>query len=87
MHELIQLNLAIAYTENNNYDKAIQKYKNIIKINPNSIKAYLNLGNIYKNTLKYDDAIKVYKNALKIDSSNISIYNNLGIVFKIQKNF
>ena len=51
--------LGKAYESNDEYDKAIQTYKNAINISPNVISSYLNLANSYGIKKEYTKAINL----------------------------
>lgn len=66
------------------YDLGIQKYKTIIKINPNDVFAYINIAELYNFKKNYDEIIYYSKMGLKIDDKNTIIINNLivGLIYK-----
>jgi len=69
------------YYQTKNYDQAIQYYKRITFLYPNSIKAWNNLGICYVKIEDYPNAIQSFENAIKIDNQNLSLWNNLGKVY------
>ncbi len=52
-----QLNLGLFAVQSGQYDKAIERFKKIIRSNPNYAEAYLYLGQTYANTGKKKEAI------------------------------
>jgi len=65
------------YESQDRYDKAAEKYEEIIKLSPddiNSIEAYMKLGNIYRNEEQYNKAAEAYKAAVKIDPMNFDAF-------------
>jgi S1-C subfamily serine protease/Flp pilus assembly protein TadD len=64
-----------------NYMKAIEAYKQVIRIAPNNANTYYNLGNTYKSISLYKDAIEAYKQAIRINPDLADAYINLGIAY------
>jgi protein O-mannosyl-transferase len=60
-------NLAMAYAENNETDKAIEEYKNIISQSDIYPNVHHNLANAYKTQGKFALAEEEYKKAIKLD--------------------
>jgi tetratricopeptide (TPR) repeat protein len=58
--------MGVAYNELGKYQKAINAYKEAIKIKPDYHKAYDNMGVAYNGLGKYQKAIDAYKEAIKI---------------------
>lgn len=71
------------YFQRNEYDIAIEKYKQALKINPKDARANYNLGVAYykKGADFYKDAILSYKKAIEIDPKMTDAYFNLGVVY------
>jgi len=71
---------AIGFCNNKlgNYIKAIEAYKQAIRIDPNDAGAYNNLGLAYNSLGLYKDVIEAYKQAIRIDPDLVEPYNNLG---------
>lgn len=67
---LIHNAMGYAYFAQEQYDIAIRKYKEAIKINPEYVVALNNLGNVYEKKQLTAQALEVYESALKIDSEN-----------------
>ena len=49
------------------FEKAIQKYKTALRIEPNSAETHGNLGAAYASNGKFDEAISEFKEALNIN--------------------
>lgn len=79
-------NLGIAYAEKNKYDKAIEKFKKAIEINPSDPEFYFNLGMAYKKNDMLIQASLEFKNALKINESLYDIYLELAEIYEKQNN-
>ena len=62
------LNLGHSYSELKEYQKAIDAYKKVIKIDPNDYKAHNNMGDAYLKLKEYQEAIGAYKEVIKITS-------------------
>ncbi|EDS77617.1 conserved protein, tetratricopeptide repeat family protein [Clostridium botulinum C str. Eklund] len=64
--ELI-LDIALIYDEKEEYVKAAEKYKEILKIDKKDERAYYGLAIIYDNKQNYNEAINYYKKAIEIN--------------------
>ncbi|RQD75711.1 MAG: tetratricopeptide repeat protein [Halanaerobium sp. MSAO_Bac5] len=73
--------LAYAYRENKQSEKAIELYEEIIKISPTA-EDYLNLAKLYENNNNLDEAIKHYETALNREQVPPSIYLNLAKLYQ-----
>jgi len=69
------------------FDKAIICYEKILKINPNSARAYFNIAVMYDKLKSPKNAIKSYKNATKIKSDYADAHNNMGSAYKELNDF
>ncbi|MBN1349818.1 tetratricopeptide repeat protein [candidate division KSB1 bacterium] len=63
------------------YDKAIDAYKNALKLDPNFVPAAINLGNIYYEKGEREKARDLYLHALKLEPHNYKIFFNLGNLY------
>ncbi|MFX1257503.1 MAG: tetratricopeptide repeat protein [Promethearchaeota archaeon] len=63
------------------YQKAIDIYENLIKINSQNKEAWNNLGLFFFNLKEYQKAIECYKNALKKNSPNVEVLYKIGIAY------
>lgn len=70
--------------EKGQLNEAIEKYQNILKINPQSEDAYFNLGIAYARQRKWDEAEKNYREAIRIMPQYAEAHNNLGNVLASQ---
>ena len=64
------LELAKFYFLNRKFEKAVECFKKVLKLNPGNADAYYNLGLIYENQNDPDAAKKMYEKALDIDEDN-----------------
>ena len=69
------------------FDAAVESYKNVLAINPDSAVAYYNMGNALKDQGKFEEAIEAYNKAIVLNPDNADAHNNLGIAFKEQGKF
>jgi len=75
-------NLGNIYRELDDIKKSIECYQKAIKINPNSVPAYINLSISLSNNGDIMDAIHYCQKALNKDPKNILALNNLGKYFQ-----
>lgn len=61
------LDMAVFYDELGKEHLAIEKFKEVIDINPEDARAYYGLAMTFDNDMEYDDAIKLYKKAIELD--------------------
>ncbi|PWT96985.1 MAG: hypothetical protein C5B52_14735, partial [Bacteroidetes bacterium] len=70
------------------YDKAIELYREALKSSPGNPIANFNLGNALFRNKKYDEAVKVFEEATQHESPGIApgkIFYNKGVSFTAQK--
>jgi tetratricopeptide (TPR) repeat protein len=58
------------YYHGRNYDRAIDSYRQAIKLNPGFIEAYYWLGRVYFETGNYNQAIQNYRRVLELEPDN-----------------
>ena len=80
-------NLANAYKQNHNLEKAIEYYIKTININPNYRESYNNLGSTFFLKKQYGKAEKFYKLGLEVDSTYSKILINLGKLKAVQNKY
>lgn len=74
-------------------EKAIARYKILIKLNPLDASSYAALGRVYKiyamrhNKEKFNLSIKYFKKAQQIDKNSVIFYNGLGDVYFEMQDF
>tara|TARA_B100001175_G_scaffold286829_1_gene268840 strand:- start:42 stop:1631 length:1590 start_codon:yes stop_codon:yes gene_type:complete len=78
---------AINYHKNKKIDLAEKLYKEVIKKDPNHIRALNNLGIIFFSLKKFNKAIEVFEKAITIDVNYLSAHNNLGLLYKEIQNY
>ncbi|MFL6207301.1 MAG: tetratricopeptide repeat protein [Pyrinomonadaceae bacterium] len=69
------------YTRAREYDKAVDAYRQAIKLTPNLAAAHLGLGNVYNNMGRAADAVEPLKLAVRLDPDNASAHLNLSIAY------
>ncbi len=79
-------NLGVAYGDLNQPDKAIEAFREALRINPKHVNAWKNLGVAYGKLKQTDKAIEAYREALRINPEDADAWNNLGIDYYIQGN-
>jgi len=60
------------------FDAAINNFKQVLKVNPDFVDAYLNLGSVLKSQGNLKAAIEIYKQALKIKPDFAEALYNMG---------
>lgn len=74
---------ALFLQENGDYDRAIQDYTQILKINPRNKNAHYNLGYVHYTYLKvYSQAIKHYDDAIAVDPNYAEAYYSRGLCYE-----
>lgn len=68
-------------------EQAVQHFKEVTKLNPNSFTANVRLGNLLSEEGKTPEAIEYFRHALKIEPKNLSTLNNLAAVLIKQEKF
>ncbi|MDW8465181.1 MAG: tetratricopeptide repeat protein [Chloroherpetonaceae bacterium] len=63
------------------YSDAVDAFKKIAALKPNSRDAYRNIGNAYVKMKKFEEARDAYKKALAIDSMDVDAHYSLGICY------
>ena len=79
--------LALFYQENNEYNKAIEKYTTILQLDPKNKYAHYNLGYIHLVYLQvYNVAIKHFSDAIMCDPTYAEAYYNRGYSYELSGN-
>ena len=81
---IIYERIAWIYAKEKNFNKAIENYLQVIKINPRSYSSYNNLGNIMFVLNNIDKAIEFYKKSIEINPNQVDARINLGIAYYYQ---
>ena len=83
-NETLALEIAIEgekLIEKNNYQDAILKYDQAIKLNPNLAGAYHNRGYIYSDLKIYDKALENYNKAIQLEPNVALSYSSRGTIY------
>jgi len=78
----IQIDLGSAYMVNGDLDRALDKYHNVIHLNPNLFEPYYNCGTIYLRQRAYSKAVSAFIMSAKMKSSDPYVQNNLGVAYE-----
>lgn len=70
-----------AYGSSDMWKKAIESYKQAIRIKPDGAKIHFNLGVAYHSSKMCKEAIESYKQAIKIDPDYVDAHFNLGVAY------
>ena len=76
------LELGLKNHQENNLDKAVYYYDEVIKENKENIKANLYLGIVFAQQKKFIEAKTQFEKTLNYSPKNIDALNNLGLVYK-----
>lgn len=74
-------NLAAVLIDRGEYDEAISRLQEAIRVKPYDVAAIFNLGNAFYHSGQFDNAIAEYQDALRLDSGNLNLHLNLGNAF------
>ncbi|MFC1809454.1 tetratricopeptide repeat protein [Candidatus Omnitrophota bacterium] len=74
-------NKALSFESQGEAPKAIDAYKQAIRLNPTVKEAYNNLAAIYADLGIYDKAMLNYKKAVELDSGYSTAWYNLGMIY------
>lgn len=69
------------YIKNNDFDRAIKVFRQILLTDPTNKHAWLNLGVAYYHKKEYNKVIHAFTRALEFDPENITCWNNLGVAY------
>ncbi len=81
--EILLSKIANIYETIGNYNKAIQYYNKILKIEDN-VNIKVKLGNAYKSAGLSTNAILIFEDIIKKDSSNLLVINSLGKLYLLK---
>ncbi len=85
--ERFHFQLAISSHKNKQFQKALQEYQKVLKLNPSNNQAHNNLGLVYKDMGDLDRAATEYMQLIAIEPNNAKAYHNLGTIYYLQGRF
>lgn len=71
-----------AYSNNKEYEKALEAYKRAAGINSSQAGVYLGCGNAHQRMGEYEKALEAYAKALELDPEYVYAYNGRGNAYK-----
>ena len=71
-----------AYSNNKEYEKALEAYKRAAGINSSQAGAYLGCGNAHQRMGEYEKALEAYAKALELDPEYVYAYNGRGNAYQ-----
>jgi len=77
--------LGLVYAELNMEEKAIESFKEAIKINPRYAKAHNDLATVYGRIGEFDLALQEFNEAIRIDRDYADAYYNLAVIYEFLK--
>jgi len=72
---------AVDAQQRGDFSVAVENYRELLKIQPNSVPALANLGAALSHLGRFDEAVSEYRKALKLDTGNGAIRLNLALAF------
>jgi tetratricopeptide (TPR) repeat protein len=69
------------YAQTGEFEKAIEEYKSVLKMEPEHISAFTNLGVAYYSVGRLEDAIDQYEKAIEIAPEDADIHSNLAAAY------
>jgi tetratricopeptide (TPR) repeat protein len=79
------VNLGMAYRDQKQYQKAIECYEHILRVNPNQIKATFALANVYNDMGDFDRAVRMNEEVMKAYPNLEMPYVNIGNYYMLKK--
>ena len=73
--------LGNAYGKLNQHDRAIDAYREALRIDPEDVNAWYDLGATYSQIDQTDKAIEAYREALRIDPEHSDVWYDLGATY------
>ncbi len=73
------------YTEQGNFEQAIETYNYILSVEPDNAECHNYLGYLLWQLDKNDEAVEAYNRAIALNLDNPIAYNNLGVIYLDEK--
>ena len=70
------------YDSSKEADKAIEAYRQAIRLDEKMTDAHVNLGFIFLDRTEYEEAVRCFGKVVELESANPEAYNNLGYVYE-----
>ena len=77
----------IAYVHCENAADALSDFNDVLKLDPQLIRAYYNIGRVYSNTNQIELALENFNKALAINPESIPIYLGIARMYAMQADF
>ena len=81
------MSLGFAYGKFKDRKKAIESYKEAIRLNPNDPDAQYNLGIIYGEMGNYPQALELFKETIRLKPDDADAHYGLGFTYMMMGNF
>ena len=76
--------LGLAHEKSENFEVALEIYKNIVKLKPDYVEVYYNIGTVLGHQDKQDEAMKAFYKALTLKPEFAEAYIGIGIALRNQ---
>ncbi len=83
--EIVYYNAGVGFIKQRKWDGALNRFKMVVQINPDSAPAYNNIGYIYGKLNQEEPMLEAYQKARQIDPKNTKAQFNLALYFMTQK--
>lgn len=77
----------VAFLHQRMYDKAVDAFSKVRKMNPHYLQTLTNLGTAYTKQGKFYEAAQIFLEAIDRNKEDISAYNNLAVIFRKTKKY
>jgi len=66
----------------NDLESAAYHFKEVIRLDPTRVGAYVNLGAVYNRMEQFEEAIQILRRSIQVDPKRAEGYYNLGLVYR-----
>ena len=74
--------VALTHFAENDLEKAVNAFKELIETYPDYIEGYLGLGHAYERLSQYDEAIEAVQKAIEINPNDPLVYTSLSMCYQ-----